>query len=78
MELMSHGPREDIVDMYTTLPWELLCSELLNIKIELREGVVIPMLKAVGGKTDDVDPDDASADLVHSWYRHDASETQSV
>ena len=28
LEWISHGPRGDIVDMYTSLPWALLCAEL--------------------------------------------------
>jgi hypothetical protein len=48
VQWMSHGPSGDIVDMYTTLPWELLCKELLKIKIELRRGQVIPLRKVAG------------------------------
>ncbi len=37
LEWVTHGPRGDIVDLYTTLPWSLLCEEVGKLRIELRE-----------------------------------------
>ena len=42
---MSHGPRGDIVSIYTTFPWPALCAEVAKLQVALREGqrcVVIP------------------------------------
>jgi hypothetical protein len=36
LETMSHGPRGDIVSVYTTFPWPALCAEIAKLKIELR------------------------------------------
>ena len=51
LEWITHGPRGDIVDLYTTLPWELLCGAVSLLKIELRTGKVIafPKIAQAGG-----------------------------
>ena len=41
LESISHGPRGDIVSIYTTFPWPALCAEVAKLKIDLREGLVI-------------------------------------
>lgn len=33
IELISHGPRGDIVDTYTSMPWATLCEEIGKLKI---------------------------------------------
>ena len=43
VEWMSHGPRGDIVDMYTTHPWDLLCQEMSKLNIKLLGGNVVEM-----------------------------------
>jgi integrase len=48
---VTHGPTGDIVDAYTTLPWETLCSEVLCLKIEMLAGRVLP-LRAASGATE--------------------------
>jgi integrase len=49
LEWVTHGPRGDIVDLYTTLPWELLCDEVAKLQMELRSGKVIAFPKAASG-----------------------------
>ena len=41
LETVTHGPRGNIVDMYTTFPWAALCDEVKKLKIGLREGLVL-------------------------------------
>ena len=41
LEAISHGPRGDIVSVYTTFPWPVLCEEVRKLKIE-PAGVRIP------------------------------------
>jgi integrase len=41
LETISHGPRGDIVSIYTTFPWPALCEEVKKLRISLREGVVL-------------------------------------
>lgn len=35
---VTHGPSGDIMDLYTTLPWSALCSEVARLRIDRREG----------------------------------------
>lgn len=41
LEAVTHGPRGDIVSMYTTFPWPALCEEVAKLKIGLREGILL-------------------------------------
>jgi integrase len=41
LETISHGPRGDIVSVYTTFPWPALCAEIAKLKIELRSDRVL-------------------------------------
>jgi hypothetical protein len=34
LEAISHGPRGDIVSVYTTFPWPVLCAEVGKLNIE--------------------------------------------
>lgn len=40
LETITHGPRGDIVSVYTTFPWPALCDEVRKLKIELREAAL--------------------------------------
>jgi integrase len=39
LETISHGPRGDIVSIYTSFPWPALCTEVVKLKIELRKNL---------------------------------------
>ncbi len=41
LETITHGPRGNIMNVYTTFPWPALCDEVRKLKIELREGQVL-------------------------------------
>ena len=62
---MTHGPRGNIVDLYTTLPWELLCEEVGRLRIDLRTGKVIAFPKAVGGGGGDGPSEGDRGGLLH-------------
>jgi hypothetical protein len=34
LEWVTHGPPGDVIDGYTTLPWETLCAQVLCVKVE--------------------------------------------
>ena len=38
---ITHGPTGDIVDLYRTLPWETLCTEVMKLRSTLRSGNVV-------------------------------------
>jgi integrase len=37
LETITHGPRGDIVSLYTTFPWPALCDEVKKLRIDLRD-----------------------------------------
>lgn len=41
LETITHGPRGDIINVYTSFPWSAFCDEVRKLKIELREGRVL-------------------------------------
>jgi len=49
LEWVTHGPPGDVIDGYTTLPWETLCQQVPCIKIERREGKLLALPVAAGG-----------------------------
>jgi hypothetical protein len=38
---VTHGHRENIVDVYTKPPWAALCDEVKKLRLGLREGPVL-------------------------------------
>ncbi len=49
---VTHGATGDIVDLYTTLPWDSLCAEVEKLRIELRTGRVLEFRQLAGGACD--------------------------
>jgi integrase len=44
LRLITHGPRpNEMLDVYSTPPWEVLCAEISKLRIDLREGAVVKM-----------------------------------
>jgi integrase len=67
LEVITHAPRGDILDQYTSLPWPLLCEAVSALQLELREAQVIELRAAVNAgatrpepnpKQNDDGPDD--------------------
>lgn len=52
LEWVTHGPRGDIINQYTTPPWETLCEQVACLNVQLREGQVVELPKAVAGGAD--------------------------
>jgi hypothetical protein len=42
-----------LLDLFTTLPWELLCAEVAKLKIELRTGKILVLPKVGSGGADE-------------------------
>ncbi len=53
LEWVTHAPRGDIMNLYTTLPWEVLCEEVAKLRIGFNEGKVVPLPLAVGASSGD-------------------------
>lgn len=44
IEWFTHGPRGDIISVYTQLPWPVVCAEMLKLQIGRRRGAdVLPL-----------------------------------
>ncbi len=41
LETITHGPRGDIINVYTTFPWPALCEEVRKLTLTLREGQLL-------------------------------------
>jgi integrase len=41
LETITHGPRGDIINVYTTFPWPALCAEVQKLNVSVREGQVL-------------------------------------
>jgi len=41
LETVTHGPRGDIMSVYSSFPWNALCDEVAKLKIELRDGEIV-------------------------------------
>ena len=39
--ITTHGPRGDIVSVYTTFPWPALCAEVAKLQIQLRSAPAV-------------------------------------
>lgn len=53
LEVITHGPRGNIVDIYTSLPWPLLCEEVAKLRLELLQGQVIELPRScAAGRSD--------------------------
>lgn len=45
LKWITHGPTEAILDVYTSFPWEALCTEIAKLRLELREGRIVQLRK---------------------------------
>ncbi len=54
LEMITHAPRGDIINIYTSMPWPSLCAEVEKLKIERRMGDVIalPWAAQAAGSSD--------------------------
>jgi hypothetical protein len=48
LEMITHAPRGDIINIYTSMPWANLCAEVAKLQIALPQSAeVIPLRRAV-------------------------------
>lgn len=40
---VTHGPSSDMMDVYSSPPWEALCAEVAKLKISLLDGALVPL-----------------------------------
>ncbi len=42
LRVVTHGPKPgEILDVYSSYPWEVLCGEVLKLRIDLNRGVLV-------------------------------------
>jgi len=46
LKWVTHGPGDDVMDDYTTPPWEALCEAVACLRVGLKTGDVTPIRKA--------------------------------
>lgn len=52
LHIITHGPKAgDMMDLYSSLPWETFCKQISCLRLSLREGLVTP-LRAVSSGVD--------------------------
>lgn len=53
LKTVTHGQSGNILDVYTTLPWEAVCTEVRKLRVERYEGRVVelPRVAQVAGMT---------------------------
>jgi integrase len=47
---VTHGPSSEMIDVYTSPPWEALCTEIAKLKIALKEGALFSLRSAAENK----------------------------
>lgn len=52
LKWITHGPSGSILDLYTELPWESLCTEITKLKLELREGRIVELRQVANSSCD--------------------------
>jgi integrase len=52
LKLVTHGPPRDVMDDYSTIPFEALCTEVAKLRLELRGGQLLQLRQVVGGACD--------------------------
>jgi alkylated DNA nucleotide flippase Atl1 len=84
LEWVTHGPPNDVIDGYTTLPWETLCQQVLCVKVELPKGKVLAFRTAASENgLPEIAQVLAQVDLSHSdyseiWWGVQDSETSRI
>ncbi len=63
LEHVTHAPRGDIVNIYTTLPWLALCAEVAKLNVERKTGTVLVLPATPKLDTVDGSAIDGAADL---------------
>ncbi len=48
IDLVTHAPSAEMVDVYSSFDWPTLCAEVAKLKLELRTGQLVAMPRAVG------------------------------
>lgn len=68
LEWVTRGPPGDVIDGYTTLPWETFCQQIVCIKVDRTEGKVINLPRSAtagGGAPREPVVGDSRAQVAH-------------
>jgi hypothetical protein len=52
LQMVTHNPSKNIIDIYTSMPWPSLCAEVAKLNVQRRKGELIVLAKAVNAEDD--------------------------
>ena len=81
LEMITHNPKRDIMDVYTTMPWPALCEEVAKLRVRRRPAPERGSTSPEGGSREAEAGDDLTTVLTtvgykgrnwvaNSWERH--------
>jgi hypothetical protein len=53
LQMVTHNPSNNIIDIYTSMPWPSLCTEVAKLNIQCRKGELIAFPRAVNAEGDE-------------------------
>jgi hypothetical protein len=52
LQMVTHNPSKNIIDIYTSMPWPSLCAEVAKLNVQRRKGELVMLPKAVNAEDD--------------------------
>jgi integrase len=53
LQMVTHNPSKNIIDIYTSMPWPSLCAEVAKLNVQRRQGELIAFPRAVNAAGDE-------------------------
>jgi hypothetical protein len=53
LQMVTHNPSNNIIDIYASMPWPSLCAEVAKLNVQRRKGEFVVLPKAVNGEQDE-------------------------
>ena len=51
LQMVTHNPTNDIINIYTSMPWPSLCAEVAKLSVQRRKGELVMLPVAANGDT---------------------------
>jgi integrase len=52
LQMVTHNPSKNIIDIYTSMPWPSLCAEVAKLNVQRRKGELFVLPKAANAEND--------------------------